>query len=227
MTSKILNNVISSRSEGDIAKLFWMCLFCPSIFLANLFSFAVRCSFASTESWGVFIFLFAFQFTFFFKIAELVLVLFCLHVHYKPSINKLCWAVSQMKHLGSGFLFGRGWWHMARCDKLCQSAQMILNESSWWCKSKVLGDGWISIELTWVAVSSSIKCFAAGYGGERDGLLVSVIDEYCIMKKRGSSPALECILIIKLIRNRKIKAWRLIFLCFNYTSVGQVSVQFW
>lgn len=36
MTSKILNNVISSRSEGDIAKLFWTCLFCPSIFLAKV-----------------------------------------------------------------------------------------------------------------------------------------------------------------------------------------------
>lgn len=89
MTSKILNNVISSRSEGDIAKLFWMCLFCPSIFLANLFSFAVQCFFASTESWGVFIFLFAFLF-FFFKIAWLVLVLFCLHVNYKSFVNKLC-----------------------------------------------------------------------------------------------------------------------------------------
>lgn len=183
MTSKILNNVISSRSEGDIAKLFWICLFCPSIFLANLFSFAVQRSFASTESWGVFIFLFAFQFTFF-NIAELVLVLFCLHVHYKPSIKKLCWAVIQMKHLGSGFLFGRGLWHMAHCDKLCQSAQMMLNESSWWCKSEVLRDGWISTELTRVAVSSSIKCFAAGSGGERDGLLVSVIDEYCIDKEK-------------------------------------------
>jgi len=53
MTSKILNNVISSRSEGDIAKLFWTCLFGPSIFLAKFFSSAVQHFFASTESWAV------------------------------------------------------------------------------------------------------------------------------------------------------------------------------
>lgn len=35
-----------------------------------------------------------------------------------------------------------------------------------------------------MAVSSSIKCFAAGSGGEHDGLLVSVIDEYCIDKEK-------------------------------------------
>lgn len=39
MTSKVLNNVISSRSKGDIAKLFWTCLLCPSIFLAEVFFF--------------------------------------------------------------------------------------------------------------------------------------------------------------------------------------------
>lgn len=53
MTSKIFNNVISSRSEGDIAKLFWTCLFWPSAFLAKFFSSAVQHFFASTASWGV------------------------------------------------------------------------------------------------------------------------------------------------------------------------------
>lgn len=56
-----------------------------------------------------------------------------------------------------------------------------------------------------MALSSSIKCFAAGCGGECAGLWVSVTDEYCI-KKKGSSPALKCILIVKVIRNRKTKA---------------------
>lgn len=79
MTSKILNNVISSRSEGDIAKLFWTCLFCPSIFLAKFFSSAVQHFFASTESWGAgfgFVF-FSFAFQFFFNITWVVLFLFC------------------------------------------------------------------------------------------------------------------------------------------------------
>lgn len=37
MTSKILNNVISSRSCGDISKLFWTCLFVQVFFWPNSF----------------------------------------------------------------------------------------------------------------------------------------------------------------------------------------------
>lgn len=123
MTSKILNNVISSRSEGDIAKLFWMCLFCPSIFLAKSLSSAVQHFVASTKSWGVVFgcvvfvgffffcsFPFAFQFIIFFLycMVGVGFGLFCLHVHYKSLINKLCRPVNQSKYLGSEFLFGRG-----------------------------------------------------------------------------------------------------------------------
>lgn len=60
MTSEIPNNIISSRSEGDLVKLFWTCLFCPSIFLARVFYSAVQHFFARTENWGGVLFCFFF-----------------------------------------------------------------------------------------------------------------------------------------------------------------------
>lgn len=114
MTSEIPNNIISSRSEGDLVKLFWTCLFCPSIFLARVFYSAIQHFFARTENWGGVLFCFFFglfllhSFLFFFKycMGGVGFDLFCLRVPYKYLINKLCRAINQSQYWGSGLLFG-------------------------------------------------------------------------------------------------------------------------